>query len=142
MLRNGRVVGKEGERLSVCFERPEMCAKCGACMGRSHQTLVTVAGDAEIGDTVDVEMADAQVVKASAAAYLVPLVGLLGGLLLASLCTKNELFIAAAGALGLGLSWVVQTAIDRSLRRKQSWQPRLIAVHKEEQHVGNQGNQG
>lgn len=134
MLRNGRVVGKEDDKLSVCFERPEMCAKCGACMGRPRQTLVTVVGDAEIGDTVDVEMADAQVVKASAAAYLVPLIGLLGGLLLASLCTANELYVAAAGVLGLGLAWVVQTAIDRSLRRKQSWQPRLVAVHKEEKH--------
>lgn len=132
MVRNGRVVGKEDGKLSVCFERPEMCAKCGACIGRSHQTLVKVQGEAEIGDTVDVEMADAQVVKASALAYLVPLVGLIGGLLIAAQCTADEIVIALSGLAGLALTRLAQVLIDRELQRKKAWQPRLVAVHKED----------
>ena len=144
MLRNGRVVGKEENgKLSVCFERPEMCAKCGACMGRKHDTLVTVQGEAEIGDTVDVELADAKVVKASVIAYLVPLIGLIAGLIISAQFTSDEIMIALFGVLGLAAAWLVQTLIDRSLQRKKTWQPRLVAVHKEENnHAGNHGNQG
>ena len=139
MIRSGVVVEKENGVLGVVFERPEMCAHCGGCLHK-HCSRVQIKGDAQIGDTVDVDMPDGEVVKASALMYIVPLCAFLLGLLLAWLVYRGgavrmaeDLFYALCGlaacALGLAAVW----AADKKLRGAQKWQPRVVAVHKPEQ---------
>lgn len=138
MIRSGEVVEKEGGMLGVVFERPEACAHCGGCLHK-HCSRVQIKGDAEIGDTVDVDMPDGEVVKASALMYIVPVCAFLLGLLLAWLVYRGgtirmaeDLFYSVCGvlacAVGLGMVWVV----DKKLRKAQKWQPRVVAVHKPE----------
>ena len=78
MIRSGVVVEKENGVLGVVFERPEMCAHCGGCLHK-HCSRVQIKGDAQIGDTVDVDMPDGEVVKASALMYIVPVCAFLLG---------------------------------------------------------------
>lgn len=138
MIRSGEVVEKEGGMLGVVFERPEACAHCGGCLHK-HCSRVQIKGDAEIGDTVEVDMPDGEVVKASALMYIVPVCAFLLGLLLAWLVYRGgtirmaeDLFYSVCGvlacAVGLGMVWVV----DKKLRKAQKWQPRVVAVHKPE----------
>ena len=57
MIRTGRVVEAKDGSLKVCFDRPEMCASCGKCGAHGvHQELVTVQGEAQVGNWVQVEM--------------------------------------------------------------------------------------
>lgn len=136
MIRSGEVVEKADGMLGVVFERPEMCAHCGGCLHK-HCSRVQIKGEAEIGDTVEVDMPDGEVVKASALMYIVPVCAFLLGLLLAwaiyrggTVKMAEDLFYAVCGvaacALGLSMVWVV----DKNLRKAQKWQPRLVAVHK------------
>lgn len=137
MIRSGRVVEKENGCVSVCFDRPEMCEHCGACNGKAHKELVKILGDAEIGDVVEVEMPDAKIVRASALAYVVPLVGLMAGLLIGQNVFGSDTAAAVGGLIGLGVCWLIMHFLDRKMGSKVAWQPKLIAVHKEEKHDGN-----
>lgn len=138
MLRTGRVVAVEADRVSVCFERPEACARCGACAGRRHQTVASIPGSARVGQTVDVEMPDAQVVKASLLAYVLPLGMLLLGVLLGARLFAQEALGAALGVVLMLSSWGVLRLIEKRMRSARAWQPRIVAVHEEgEEQNGN-----
>ncbi len=130
MVRTGKVVGISGKAIEVCFERPEMCAQCGACMGhKPHEETVRIEGSAEIGDTVAVEMPDAKIVKVSLIAYIIPLIGLMIGLLIGQVLLKSDLWAALTGLLGLGTGILVTRMLDKRLGAQKAWQPKLLAVH-------------
>ena len=77
MEREGEVIAVQGENLVVQFCRPTDCEKCHGCMGGSAQRQLLVHGQAQIGDRAVVEMPTQKIVKASALAYLFPLLGLM-----------------------------------------------------------------
>ena len=130
MVRTGKVVGISGKAIEVCFERPEMCAQCGACMGhKPHEETVRIEGSAEIGDTVAVEMPDAKIVKVSLIAYIIPLIGLMIGLLIGQVLLKSDLWAALTGLLGLGAGILITRMLDKRLGAQKAWQPKLLAVH-------------
>ena len=131
MVRTGKVIAAEGNRLQVCFERPEMCAHCGACVGghHIHEETVQIKGHAQVGDRVSVEMPDAKIVKVSLIAYVIPLVGLLIGLLIGQSLMQSDLWAALTGLIGLGCGLLVVRVFDRKLGARPAWQPRLLEVH-------------
>ena len=129
MIRTGKVVSGGNGRVEVCFDRPEACARCGACAGQKHHTLTEIAGDAPVGAFVDVEMPDGQVVKATALAYVLPLCALLLGVWLGTAFSQTEWVWAACGFGCMGVSWLILRLIDRSMQKRRAWQPRIVAVH-------------
>lgn len=143
MLRTGRVVETGEGQVSVCFERPEACARCGACAGGKHHTVVWVPGQAPVGSWVDVEMPDRRVLKASALAYVLPLAALLAGILGGTVLFESEAFWALLGLICMGLAWAALRWIDGRMGKKSGWQPRIAAIHKEgEMNHGNEADQG
>jgi positive regulator of sigma E activity len=132
MIRTGRVVQAENGKLKVCFDRPEMCEKCGACTGHAHKELVELEGTVAAGAQVDVEMPDARIVKASALAYAIPLLGLMAGVFLGQTIFQTDTAAAVGGLIGLGLAWGGLHLADKRLGRRAAWKPRIIAVHEEE----------
>ena len=137
MIRTGEVVGKADGILSVVFERPEACTQCNGCLKRDC-AHVDIPGEADIGDSIDVEMPGGIIVGASAIAYIVPLVSLLLGLLsgaklqtLLGVAMDANLFSALCALLGLALGLLVASAVDKTLRNRRQWQPKVVAVHKQ-----------
>ena len=55
MVRTGFVKEKRNGQLRVCFQRPEACEGCKGCAKGllPRQELLTVFGQAEVGDVVD-----------------------------------------------------------------------------------------
>lgn len=135
MVRSGEVVEKKGELVTVVFERPEACTNCNGCL--SKQCInVELPGQAEIGDSVEVSLPDHNVIGASAIAYLIPLAMMLAGLFLGSMLhaalgisMNPDVFTVLCGGVLLGIGLLIVKLIDRHLQGKQSWQPRIIAVH-------------
>ena len=79
---------------------------------------------------VSIEMPEAQVLRASLLMYLVPLVGMLAGLLLAGYLSQgNEGLMALGSLLGLLVSGLLLKLTDKRLMRIRDWQPRIIAVN-------------
>ena len=131
MLRTGRVISSEKGQVEVCFERPEACARCGACAGQKHHTLVKISGNAPVGSQVDVEMPDQQVVKASLLGYVLPLMMLLLGMALGTLLFNNEGMWAILGLIFMGLSWLILRLTEKKMRKRAIWQPKILAIHEE-----------
>ena len=131
MLRTGKVVAATDGELEVCFERPEACASCGACGGLKEESLVKIPGDVPVGRWIDVDMPEKQVLKASLLAYLIPLVMLLAGLALGSALFDREALWAITGILCMGLSWLILRLIDKNMRRREKWRPKIVTVHEE-----------
>ncbi len=131
MLRTGRVVSAGKGEVEVCFERPEACAHCGACAGQKEETRVRIPGDAPVGRWIDVDMPEGQVLKASALAYVLPLLMLLGGIALGSALSLKEVLCAALGVACMGLAFWALRLMEKRLRRREIWQPRIVAVRAE-----------
>lgn len=143
MIRTGRVISSEKGQVEVCFERPEACARCGACAGQKHHTLVKLPGNAPAGSTVDVEMPDQQVVKASLLGYVLPLMMLLLGMALGALLFDNEGLWALLGLLFMGISWLILRLAEKRMRRRAVWQPKILAIHAEgDKENGTETDQG
>lgn len=132
MIRTGKVVKAEGDRLSVCFERPEMCQHCGAC-GHKQESLVTLKGHANAGDRVLVDMPEGQLLRTSLFTYLTPIAALLAGLYLGSRVTATEQGAALCGLICLLLSLGVVILYDRHLRRSGRKTPQIIDVLTDEE---------
>lgn len=129
MIRTGQVIAREARGLLVCFERLAACESCKACGRDGKDTSAYVQGEAQVGDRVEVEMPEAQVLKASLLTYLLPLCGLLLGLLAGSLIKPmNELLMVGLGLLFMGVSLVGLRAADRRLFKRRAWQPRVLRV--------------
>ena len=136
MLRTGKVVAASGGELEVCFERPEACAHCGACTGQKEKTLVKLPGDVPVGRWIDVDMPEGQVLKASVLAYVLPLVMLLGGLALGSLLFSQEALWAVTGILCMGLAWLILRLIEKRMKKKDVWQPKIVKVYGDGEEPG------
>ena len=131
MVRTGKVVSASNGELEVCFERPEACAHCGACAGQKEETLVKIPGNAPVGRWIDVDMPEGQVLKASMLAYVLPLLMLLGGIALGSVIFEKEALWAVTGIVCMGLSWLVLRMIEKRMRNRSVWQPKIVLVHEE-----------
>ena len=133
MLRSGKVVAAENGVLEVCFERPEACAHCGQCGGQKAETFVKIPGSVPVGRWIDVDMPEGQVLKASMLAYVMPLLMLLGGLALGSVMFEKEIFWALNGVVCMGVSWLILRLIEKRMKQKSVWQPRVVNVYSEDE---------
>ena len=73
MRKTGTVVSVRGDMIEVRFERPEACAKCGACGGGGKSRSIRLKADCAVGDWVKVELPDGRFLGATALAYALPL---------------------------------------------------------------------
>lgn len=132
MIRTGFVKTKNGEKLSVCFERPSSCDGCKGCSKglMSKSELLTVFGEAEVGDFVDVQMPEGRVFQASLLAYALPLCMLIAGLVAGSLLGLGDTLAFLLALVGLVLGYVLARLAEKYLSKKKNWRPTIIAVHK------------
>ncbi|MDR3051715.1 MAG: SoxR reducing system RseC family protein [Oscillospiraceae bacterium] len=143
MLQTGVVMAAQGGKLTVAFERPQACKDCGQCGGeRRKQTELTLPGEGRVGDLVTVDVPDGRVAQAAALAYVIPLAGLLLGLLLAGPLRpalapglSDDLFAALCAGAGLLVSLGVLRLVDGCIRGRAGWQPRLVDVRAPEPSV-------
>ncbi|MDR0898670.1 MAG: SoxR reducing system RseC family protein [Oscillospiraceae bacterium] len=134
MIRAGEVIESENGRVTVVFERPAACENCKGCLEKNCVQL-ELAGEANVGDQVQVELPDRSVVKASALMYLVPLAGLLIGLFLGQalhdflqLSMNRDVFAALFGGILLSVGLLGVHAVDKKLRARQDWQPHIVRI--------------
>ena len=131
MIRTGKVVSAENGRVSVCFQRPEMCEKCGAC-GERHESLISFEADAQVGDLVQVDLPETQLLRTAAFTYLIPIAALLLGLWGGQTLFHSELGCALSAAGLLAISLLVVIRYDRRMRKDPNKTPRLITIENKE----------
>ena len=131
MIRTGFVKEKKGDQLRVCFDRPEACEGCKGCAKGllPKKELLTITGQAEVGDMVDVEMPEAQMLKASMLAYAMPLALFLIGLGVGSAARLSDGVTALIALVCLGLGYLAARVIDKKLGRRPRWKTAIVNVY-------------
>lgn len=138
MIRSGKVVQVNKDSVTVAFDRPEACANCNGCLGKQC-TRVDIEANADLGDILDVQMPDQNILKASAITYLLPVVLLVAGMFAgdalyswSGVSFSEDLFMVLCAFLFLLVGLILMRIIDRRLLRKDQWKPVVLSVHKEE----------
>jgi positive regulator of sigma E activity len=132
MIKFGRIIERNDKKglVTIRFERPEACGKCGACGSRSQKGEVTLPSDCQVGEWARVELPEGRFLQATALVYAVPLSGLLLGLLLGWILGSGSDLWTVLGALaGLLLSLLLLFGIDRRVSGKPEWMPKITAVY-------------
>lgn len=142
MKRIGEVTAVRGDSLEITFCRPTDCAKCHACMGGAKQTTIFLKGEAQVGDGAVVEMPERMVLRASAVAYVVPLIAMLAGMFLgARLWPAQRDMAGLLGALvGLGLAALALVLTEKARRRNPAWQPVLKQIIPKQEGASDNGD--
>ncbi len=130
MIQTGKVVASKGSQIQVCFQRPEMCAHCKMCDTglKEDGTVITLNGHAAPGDMVEVYLPEKQLLRHTAAAYLIPLLALLLGLLIGSLLSFSEALQAVTALIFTGLGLLCVRLYDRYLSGKKNALPSIVRV--------------
>ena len=85
MQKSGKVIEKTGDEVTIEFKRTSACGNCKACKTFEDASYATIhiktKSDAEIGDTVDINMSSKQFVLSVLILYGLPLVALIVGAL-------------------------------------------------------------
>jgi len=97
-------------------------------MGKNE--LLTVFGEAEVGDFVDVQMPENRVFQASLLVYALPLCVLIAGLVAGSMLGLNDTVTFFMAVAGLVAGYLIASLFEKRLRKNASWRPTIIAVHK------------
>ena len=142
MLKERGIVEKiSAQKAVVRIERTSACATCesrSSCHVQSNREfLVEVTNElgAVTGDVVEISMPSSSVIRASLAVYFLPVLGLLAGALsgnaLAPALTMEPTTASlAGGGAGLVLSVMVLKRLDRSVRSRPDYSPRMSRVIK------------
>ena len=129
MRQPGEITKVQNGMMEVTFCRPEACAACNACEGGKKEHSIWVRGEGNVGEIAIVDMPDRMVVRASAIAYGMPLVCLLGGMALGHLVTGGGDVGTAVGALpGLAAGMVLLKVTEKHRRGREEWSPKVVDI--------------
>jgi sigma-E factor negative regulatory protein RseC len=132
MIKFGLIIGKNEKSgmVTIRFDRPEACGNCHACGYGQKNSEVTLPSDRSVGEWVRVELPENRFVQATALVYIIPLVGLLAGLLLGWLLgSGSDLVTVPAAVLGLVVAFVTLYMVDRRVSKNPGWAPRITDVY-------------
>ena len=125
----GIVTAINGGDAQIRFLRGSACAHCGACLTVGESEMeITLPNSlrAKVGDRVSVDLSPKRVVQASLLAYAVPLALLIGGVLLGS--RISDWLGLALGVGACAVSFLLLRLVDKRIRKKKSFQPRMESI--------------
>ncbi|MFN4062647.1 hypothetical protein GO613_14665 [Azoarcus communis] len=130
MRRAGRILSRNDNQLVVRFERAAACGGCHAAKvcGSAKTTDLTLPANGcsgLSGDEVQLELDSRSVLRGLIVTHMLPLAGLLTGMVLASLLGLTDAGIAGLSFAGLGLGFIA----SRRIARHPGWQttPQLVS---------------
>lgn len=121
------------------MQRHSACASCGKCVTSSEKKDILVEVEntigAKIGDHVEVDMENVKILKATAMAYLIPLLGLLVGtigsyFILESVGLKSniELISAMIGLLTTFICYIILNKNDKKFKDSKDFIPVITKI--------------
>lgn len=130
MERLGEVTAVDGEWLEITFCRPSDCEKCHACMGGEKTLTLRLKGNASVGDKALVSMPDGTVTHGALLAYVLPLAGMVIGMLAGDAWIPLEDSLGGViGALfGLAIPILYLVATEKKRRSDPKWTPQLKRI--------------
>ncbi len=120
MFETGQVVEKKGNQAFIKITRPGDCSRCGLCPDRTAKILEISDPAIAVGDRVEVEIPENELIKISLTLYLVPALVFVFGFLAGALFLEDKWGLLT----GLALLLPASLLLRRHCRRKQ---PHILA---------------
>lgn len=136
MDRNGIVIEERAEYAKIQLVRHTACGNCGAChLGDDQKEITLLAKNdlkAGVGDLVEVTMATGSVLSAAFIAYIIPLMGLLLGLVLGQVMfagsDSKDVLSAGMALLVMALVFLVIKLADKRLLKSDKYIAKISNV--------------
>ncbi len=116
----------------VICEPNQACEKCKGCsMAGSGEIIVQAANEvgAKVGDRVEIDVPEAEGIKAALIIFIFPIIGLLVGYFIAQRFSETE----SAGVLGalmfMALTFLVLNLYDRYIRSKNKCIAKITKIN-------------
>lgn len=142
MIERGVVVKVKGKRATVRFDRRSACDSCHMCAvtrdGMKVEVVIENTLGANVGDFVEVEMAQRFVLTAAVIVYLIPLVLVALGVGIGVLFNELTQILLAVGGLVIG--FVIAFLLDRFvIKKKKGFSPQMksICLQNAAEHIEN-----
>ena len=131
MTERGVVVKVKSKRATVRFDRRTACDSCHMCAvtrdGMKVEVVIENTLNANVGDFVEVEMAQRFVLTAAVIVYLIPLALVALGVGLGVLFNQLTQILLAVGGLVLG--FVIAFLLDRFvIKKKKGFSPQMKSI--------------
>lgn len=129
LRQTGRVVELKGKMAVVRFQRTDACGHCNACFhfGSTEADIeIENICDAVVGDVVSIELHSGSMLKASAIAYGIPLIGLIVGVAVGS--RIGDIYAAVGGILLCGAAFFILKGLNPRFARMGEFKPRMIDI--------------
>lgn len=131
------IVDNKTARLKV--QRHSACASCGKCKTTSERKDVLIDADnsigAKIGDYVEINMDNVNVLKATSIAYLLPLAGLFIGTLITYFVLQNnsaslnlELISGIVGIIFMAITFCFIKNKDKKFKDSKNFVPEITKI--------------
>lgn len=136
----GKVIKVEGDQATIFIKRGTACGNCGKCqVGREKLEMVMTTDNnvgAQVGDEVEIELENINLITATAIAYGFPLfaltIGIFGGyygfLALGLNDNTAQVIGAISGLVGLTASYAVIKYKDESIKKMNKFKPVIVGI--------------
>jgi sigma-E factor negative regulatory protein RseC len=133
MNRVGQVIESNGDFAVIEINRTSACGSCHACDNGSeeskemkikcHNTL-----EAKVGDYVEIDMENRDVLLAAFIAYGIPFIALLTGILLADQLFNSELISVIMGFSFLAIAYLMISKRESTFAQSKKYLPEIVKV--------------
>lgn len=139
MKEYGVVLNVENGNAIIGLKRNSACSSCGACeLGSNHSQMeLTLENtvNARPGDTVEIQLPASQFLKASAILYLIPLIGLILGIVLGyyiglALNANAEIIGAVNGILFTTLAYMSIRRLEPKFKKNTDLNPTIVGIYR------------
>jgi len=138
----GIVANIKGDKATITLPRKSACDKCRMCLAAPEKDKVTITLNnqlgAIVGDKVAIEMSGGYVMTAAFIVYLMPLIFAVAGLII-GINLWNEGIAIILTLTGLIIGFILVIIIDRRLKQKKGFAPRITEIVNNEQGIVNNG---
>ncbi|MCD6471525.1 SoxR reducing system RseC family protein [Candidatus Aerophobetes bacterium] len=131
----GVVVEASSDKAKVRLERKSICEKCGLCLYKDKDFVVTEVVNkkgARKGDKVKIQLSSTKALQATFIMFMIPLISLLTGILIGYLLSKRfglpGFYQILIGFIFFGLSFLFIRNYDKKIKDKHSYQPTIVRV--------------
>jgi sigma-E factor negative regulatory protein RseC len=132
----------DNHQAKLLMTKHAACESCGAChRGKENMNMNIIAFnevDAQIGDTVEVDMETQSVLGAAFIVYVIPLFTLLAGLIGGNYLLKKigftrniEIHAAGIGLIMMGLTFLIIKLFDNVFKKDQRYIPAITKIVKD-----------
>ncbi|OWZ83148.1 SoxR reducing system RseC family protein [Natranaerobius trueperi] len=138
-VKSGRVMKISDDEILVLIQNHSTCSKCGACSDgkKSNENTIWAKDNknAEVGDFVEIEIPEKNLLKVSILLYLVPIIFLLIGIIIGQKFAEiNNLSENSVGLISgvffMGLSYLGINIIDRRIGESDQVKPKIRSIIK------------